>query len=49
MDGYSSRREVVDGVVHYFLFTCGDVVLAIENAETRRGDVARDHLAAGNV
>ena len=50
MDGDSRRGEVVDGVLHYFPFTGGDVVLAVENAEPRPGvDVVRDDVAAGNV
>ena len=50
VDGDSRRGEVVDGVLHHFPFTGGDVVLAVENAEPRPGvDVVRDHVTAGDV
>ena len=50
VDRDSRRGEVVDGVLHYFLFTGGDVVLAVKDAEPRPGvDVVRDHVAPGNV
>ena len=50
VDGDSRRGEVVDGVLHYFPFTGGDIVLTIENAEPRPGvEVVGDDVTAGDV
>ena len=50
VDGDSRSGEVVDGILHQFLFTGGDVVLAVEDAEPRPGvDVVRDDVAARDV
>jgi hypothetical protein len=43
-------RKLVDSVLHYFLLTGGDVVLAIKDTEPRPGvDVVDDHVAAPDV
>ena len=50
VDGDSRCGELVDGVLHYFPFTGGDVVLAVEDAEPGPGvDVVGDHVAARDV
>jgi hypothetical protein len=42
--------KLVDSILHYFLFTGGDVLLAIKDAEPRPGvDVGDDHVAASDV
>ena len=50
VDGDARCGEVVDGVLHDFPFTGGDVVLAVKDTEPGPGvDVVRDDMTTGNV